>query len=275
MLSLNTNMTSLLVQKNLKNATKGLNAAIEKLSTGYKLNHAKDNPANYALARSMESKLSAWNIAQDNIMIGNDMLETASSNAELIYNHISRIRNLCEQACNGTYSENSINAIKLEVKARIDEIDRIREGTEFNDIKIFGERYADGHIKETSINIQAGIDSSPSSVIPVNTTLYLDGIETLRSLDVSNPSILDNIDNIIDEISVYQVHIGASQNRLECALDYADITTRNLTSSLSTIKDADIAEVSSEFIKCQILLQACATLLATANQMPAMALQLL
>ena len=80
---------------------------------------------------------------------------------------------------------------------------------------------------------------------------------------------------MIDSVSAYQVRIGASQNRLEYALELAEVNATNLTSSISTIKDADIAKVSSDFIKYQILQQACATLLATANQMPAMALQLI
>ena len=129
MLSLNTNLTSLMVQKNLNNATKGLNSAIEKLTTGYKLNHAKDNPANYAMAKNIESKLSSWSIAEDNISIGSDLLETASSTSELISQHIIRIRDLCEQASNGTYGEASKNAIREEINARLDEISRIRENT--------------------------------------------------------------------------------------------------------------------------------------------------
>ena len=77
MISLNTNMTSLMVQKNLEKATRGLNTAIEQMTTGYKLNHSKDNPANYAMMKNTDTKLNAWNIASDNISIGYDMLQTA------------------------------------------------------------------------------------------------------------------------------------------------------------------------------------------------------
>ena len=102
MLSLNTNMASSIVQKNLKKATAGINNALRQLTTGYRINSAKDDPANYHIMRQMEVKLKAWEVAQDNISIGNNLLETAGSCAELIYAHVSRIRNLCEQACNGT-----------------------------------------------------------------------------------------------------------------------------------------------------------------------------
>jgi len=275
MLSINTNTTSLMVQKNLRKATEGLNNAIKMLTTGSKLNSAKDNPANYAMAQQMKTKLSAWSVAQDNISMGNDLLETASSSAELIYKHTVRIRDLCEQACNGTYGENSVNAIKAEVQARLDEISRIRESTEFNGIHLFGEKNGEGNMTPKTINFQVGIDGSESSRISADTTLYLNNLEDFENLDITDSSTLDKIDEILDELNSYQVKIGASQNRLEYALDFAEVSSKNLTSSLSTINDADIAEVSSEFIRYQILQQACATLLATANQMPAMALQLL
>lgn len=275
MLSLNTNMTSLIVQKNLANATAGLNRAIEQMTTGYKLNHAKDNPANYAIMKQMERKLSSWSVAQDNMMMGIDLLETASSNAEILSNHVSRIRDLCMQGVNGTYSEQSINAIKLEIQARIDEINRIIQSTEYNDIKLFGETDSDGNTIPKVINLQIGIDGSASSRLSVETSLDVTNINKLSNIDPTSPESLKEIDTILDNLNAYQVKIGASQNRLEYALDYAETTAENLTSSLSTIRDADIAKVSSDFIRYQILQQACATLLATANQMPAMALQLL
>ena len=116
-----------MVQRNLTAATKGLNIAIEQLTTGYKINHAKDNPADYALMKQMETKLKAWDTASDNISIGQNLLVTADSNAELIAKHLTRIRDLCQQSANGTYGEASIKAIKEEIGARVDEIKRIRE----------------------------------------------------------------------------------------------------------------------------------------------------
>ena len=264
-----------MIQRNLSAATKGLNTAIEQLTTGYKLNHAKDNPADYAMMKRMESKLRAWEVASDNISIGNNMLETADSFAGLIGEHLSRIRDLCEQASNGTYGEASIRAIKEEITARRDEILRIKENAEFNDIKLFGEHDKNGELIKKEINIQVGIDGSSSSQISVDTTLDLKEIDDIENWDITNSSCLDKLDSILNEVSTYQVRIGALQNRLDCALELAEINTTNLTSSISTIRDADIAKASSDYIRYQILQQACATLLATANQMPAMALQLL
>ena len=264
-----------MIQRNLTAATKGLNTAIEQMTTGYKLNHAKDNPANYAMMKNMETKLSAWNVATENISIGHDMLETADSNASLIGNHLQRIRDLCEQAANGTYGEASIKAIKSEILARTDEINRIKDNAEFNDIKLFGEYDSDGKLIKKSVNLQVGIDGSESSRIAVDMTMDLSSVSSIEEWDVTDASCLDKIDKMINSVSDYQVTIGASQNRLECALEFAAINTEHLTSSMSTIRDADIAKASSDFIKYQILQQACVTLLATANQMPSIALQLL
>lgn len=261
--------------RNLSAAEKGLNTAIEQMTTGYKLNHAKDNPANYCVMKNMETKLRAWNIASDNISIGHDMLETADSNATLIGNHLQRIRDLCQQAANGTYGEDSVKAIKAEVEARKDEINRIKENAEFNDIKLFGEYDNEGHLIKKKINLQVGINGDESSRIAVDTTIDLSEISDISEWDVTDASCLDKIDKMLNTVSEYQVNIGASQNRLECALEFAAINTEHLTSSISTIKDADIAQASSDFIKYEILRQACVTLLATANQMPSIALQLL
>ena len=275
MISLRTNLTSLMVQRNLNMATKGLNNAIEQLTTGYKINHSKDNPANYAMMKQMEIKFSAWNTATDNISIGQDLLETADSNAELISNHLIRIRDLCQQASNGTYGESSIKAIKQEIQARYEEIIRIKENAEFNDIKLFGEYDTEGNLESEPINIQVGINGSASSRISIDTTMDLSWLNDIENWDITDSKCLDKLDVILDEVSAYQVRIGASRNRLECALELAEVNMNNLTSSISTIRDADIAKVSSDFIRYQILQQACATLLATANQMPAIALQLI
>ena len=264
-----------MVQKNLSKATEGINKAIMQLTTGYKLNSAKDNPANYAIAKDMETKLRSWDVAQSNMSMGYDMLDVAASSAELIGTHLTRIRDLCEQAANGTYGEQSIKAIKAEIQARTEEINRIRLNTEYNDIRLFGESSADGTILPKTINLQIGIDSSPSSRLTVDTTLTLSDLSYIEEWDITSPETLDKIDGLLNEIWDYEVKIGASQNRIEYALDSSEVIVKNITSSLSTIRDVDIAKASSDLIRYQILQQACATLLATANQMPAMALQLI
>lgn len=111
----------MIVQSNLTTSTKGLNQAIERMTTGFKINNAKDNAANYSISTSLASKLSSYNVAQDNVAMGLDMLTTAEDSLSLISNHLSRIRDLTEQAANGTYGASSLSAIQSEINARLAE----------------------------------------------------------------------------------------------------------------------------------------------------------
>ena len=146
MLSINTNLSSLIVQSNLKLSTSGLNTAIECMTTGFKINRAKDNAANYAISTKISSKLLSYQAAQDNISMGLDMLTTATDSLELVSSHLSRIRDLAEQAANGTYGDDSLNAIQQEVNSRTAEINRIMANTEYNGISLL--KPAGGFIEE-------------------------------------------------------------------------------------------------------------------------------
>lgn len=285
MLSINTNISSFVAQKSLSNSTQLLNKAIEQMSTGYKINHAGDNSANFSISRDIDIKLSSYQVAEENVNMGLDLIATASDTLDLVHNHITRIRDLYEQALNGTYGEESLNAIDYEMDARWDEVERILDNAEYNGIKLESQDAALNAIKP-AINIQVGIDSSSSSQISFKTELDAGTLATLNrilhgmgvgggSIGGPSASTLNFIDKVLSGISTKQTELGAIQNRLESALEEISTHYENLTSSLSTLKDADISEVSSEYIRQQILQQASATLLATANQTPSIALQLL
>ena len=136
MLKINTNLSSLIVQSNLKTSTLGLNQAIERMTTGFKINGAKDNAAGYSIATNMTTKIGAYQVAEDNAMIGLDILNTASSSLELISNGLSRLRALAEQAANGTYGNQSLDAINSEANSIVDEINKIYSSAEFNGVKL-------------------------------------------------------------------------------------------------------------------------------------------
>ena len=139
-LTINTNLSSLIVQKSLLNSTKGLNQAIERMTTGFKINHAKDNAAGYSIATNMGVKLSSYNVALDNAAMGLDMVSTASESLDLINDRLARLRALTEQAANGTYGADSITAMKKEADAIVSEIERTMANTEYNGIKLFGDK---------------------------------------------------------------------------------------------------------------------------------------
>ena len=146
MLSLNTNLSRFIFQYNLNFSTTGLNTPLERMTTGFKINRAKDNAANYAISTKISSKLLSYQAAQDNISMGLDMLTTATDSLELVSSHLSRIRDLAEQAANGTYGDDSLNAIQQEVNSRTAEINRIMANTEYNGISLL--KPAGGFIEE-------------------------------------------------------------------------------------------------------------------------------
>ena len=137
MIGINTNLGSLIVQSNLKKSTNALNTAIERMTTGFKINRAKDNAANYSISTSMSTKINAYEVAEDNIEMGLDLLTTASDSLGIIEERLQRLRSLQEQALNGTYGDASLNAINTECNALIDEISRLYLNTEYNGLNLF------------------------------------------------------------------------------------------------------------------------------------------
>ena len=294
-LTINTNLSSIVAQSNLAKATGSLNTAIERMTTGYKINHASDNAAGYSIARNWETQLGSLDVAADNAATGGDMLTTLEDNYALVTSHLQRVRDLTEQAANGTYGSQSLKAIKSEITARLEEINRISANCEFNGLKMM-----DGSMG--NIKLQVGLYSSADSQIELKEDLFKEGDVTSMFKDAAGvnagdatvaklaeacagindtgiignqTAMLDKIDKVINEISSRVTTLGSAQNRIESAIESIGVQSENITSSLSTLRDADIAEESSSYIQAQILQQAAATLLATANQTPSIALNLL
>ena len=284
-LTINTNISSLVAQGNLAKATTALNTAIERMTTGYKINRASDNAAGYSIARNWETQLGSLDVAADNAATGADMLATLEDTYALVTSHIQRVRDLTEQAANGTYGAESLAAIEAEITARLEEVDRISANCEFNGLKMMT-----GDM--TDIALQVGLYGDGDSQIVLADELFAKSdVKTLfgntdelaviankcagltSGTDAS--SMLEKIDGVIETISGRITTLGAAQNRIESAIESIDVQSENITSSLSTLRDADIAEESSSYIQAQILQQAAATLLSTANQTPSIALNLL
>ena len=281
-LTINTNLSSLITQRNLNTATQTLNATIERMTTGYKINHAKDNAAGYSIASNWKTQLGSIDIALENASMGKDLLTTAEENYNLISSHLQRLRDLTEQAANGTYGTDSLAAIKAEMSARISEISRIASNVEYNGIKLMNGR-------DAAIKLQIGIKADNNSTITLENTLFGNAdLATLSSqasiattisgwttASTNIASTLTDLDKAISTVSDRVTKIGSAQNRIDSAISALEVQSENLTSSLSTIRDADVASESSSYIKAQILQQASATLLSTANQSPSIALNLI
>lgn len=259
------------------------------MSTGYKINHAKDNAAGYSIANMWETQLGSLDVAADNAATGSDMLTSAEQSYSLLSDHLQRIRDLTEQAANGTYASASLKAIQSEISARLDEITRVASNAEFNGIKLMSFDGTNGNItgmNEKGIDLQVGLYGDGDSIINLDIDLFksatISGLFTNMTKANGNgvedsygaKEMLSFLDSAIDDISSRVTRIGAAQNRVESAITAIDVQSQNLTSSLSTLRDTDVAEESSNYIQSQILQQASATLLATANQTPSIALNL-
>lgn len=136
MLNINTNLSSLIVQSNLKLSTNGLNTAIERMTSGFKINHAKDNAANYSINTNLSTKIRAYQVAEDNAMMGLDMVQSANSGLSQVSDILARLRSLEMSVQNGTYGKDSLSAVNKEARALTAEISRILNNTEYGD-KLF------------------------------------------------------------------------------------------------------------------------------------------
>ena len=138
MLSINTNITSLLAMKSLNRNTNAMDIAMNRLSTGFRINSSKDDAAGSAISASLSKEISSFDVAQDNVQMGQSMIDTASSTITNIQNMVQRIRDLAVESANGTYGDEERKAMQNEVSSLLDEIYRIKETTEFNGKKLFG-----------------------------------------------------------------------------------------------------------------------------------------
>lgn len=182
MLSINTNLSSLIAQNSLKSSTLKLNTAVERMTTGYKINHAKDNAANYSIVTNMSTKLGAYQVAEDNVSMGLDFLASAADTLDLIGDKLSRLRALSEQAANGTYGQSSLSAINAEANAIMDEIQRIKKSAEVNGKKLFGSSPIE--------NGTVGADESQIKQLTPNSTGFL---QDVVSVDTSSMTKLSSI----------------------------------------------------------------------------------
>ena len=288
-ITVNTNMAALTAQSSLNKATTKMNTAMERMTTGYRINSSKDDAAGMAVANKLNYKVSSLKVAQDNGQMGASMLDTAEGVLGVMKDNLVRIRDLTEQAANGTYGTDAMKAIKTEVGARLAEISRMANSSEFNGRVLFSEDTKTGITSD--INLQVGITSAGESVITLDKALFAKatatalfngtnitntkaGLDTIYKDDSSARDFLTKIDTALADITNRTTQIGGNQQRILSAIESAGVMETNLTSAASLIQDADIAEESSNYIKNQILQQTSASLLATANQAPSIAMNL-
>jgi len=268
-------MQALKIQQNLSSATDRMNTAMERMSSGSKINSAKDDAAGYAVSTSLSTDLSITNTASDNVAMGQDLLSAADGVLSVITDNLERIVDLLTQASTGTYSPDDLAAIVGEIHARGTEIEAQLTST-FNGIDLFGAGGAGG---TTAVNIQTGSSSSVNIAtglanMALGTTYSSIAIGTAASAAAALTT-LTGATGALSTVTTRATTVGALQNRLDAVSDALDVQATNLSSAISTIADADVAEESASYVQAQILQSASATLLVQANSAPQIALTLI
>lgn len=279
----NTNISSLVSQRNLTNATNSLNSALQRMSTGYKINSAKDDAAGLYIATNLDTQIRGSKVAQSNVETGNNLLTVAEGDLDVIKTNLQRIRDLAVQASNGVYSDESMQAMEDEVTARAAEITRVATASKFNGLELLSGK----DLGQDGLRLQVGanaeeaqnalmIDADVFAASDANKLgLGTNAIKEAFASATAAAAFITTLDTALENINTRKSQIGAYQNRLESAATSLVTNIENSSAAKSTIMDADIAEESSNYTKASILQQTSAALLTQANQLPSLALQLI
>ncbi|MDV5141503.1 flagellin N-terminal helical domain-containing protein [Chimaeribacter arupi] len=272
---INTNLMSLTTQNNLNKSQSALGTAIERLSSGLRINSAKDDAAGQAISNRFTSNIKGLTQAARNANDGISMAQTAEGALNEINTNLQRVRELTVQAKNGTNSTSDLTSLQDEVTARLDEINRVASQTSFNGTKLLtGTAGTAGVVK-----IQVGADDGQTinldlSGAQADTTKL--GVADIDLTDAtSTATALATIDTAISTVDKARSGLGAVQNRFESTVNNINNTVTNLSAAQSRIQDADYATEVSNMSRAQILQQAGTSVLSQANQVPQGVLSLL
>jgi flagellin len=248
--------------------------AMEKLSSGYRINRAADDAAGLAISEKMRGQIGGLAQAQRNAQDGVSLVQTAEGALTEVHSMLQRVRDLKVQYENGTLDSDDKSAIVAEVKALASEITDISEKTEFNGITLLdGAGGSGGTISfQVGANTDETISVTTKDIAGASGTGAVDGVSDTAGWEAVS---LDDIDTAINNISTLRADFGAVQNRLEHRLNNLATYQENLVASESRIRDVDMASEMVNFTKLGILQQAGTSMLAQANQAPQNVLSLL
>jgi flagellin len=279
MVRINTNVVALTADRYLGIVQDSLGKSTQKLSSGLRINLAKDDPAGITISEKLRSQIRAIDQAARNAQDGVSLVQTAEGALDGIHAALQRMRELCVQAGNGTINDEERNAITTEVNKLVDNIDRIATTTRYDQFVVFDGSLASG------LNLQIGAnggervsvsfgDMQTSALGDVNRPLG-----RVDSISVSTPddanAAIDVLDLAIDQVSDQRSQLGGTQNALEAIVATLNSSSENLHSAESRVRDLDVAEETVQFTKWQILSQSGTAVLAQANVFPQNVLQLL
>mgnify|MGYP001109955417 CR=1 FL=1 len=273
---INTNVPAIKAQNALTRASWGLNQSLERLTTGSKINSAKDDPAGLYYATGLNSQISGVNAAYSNVQMGINMITTASGDLSNINTQLERIKDLATQYSNSSLTDEQKNAIKAEAKQRVEEINRIAKESKLNKVQLLDGTQAGG------VRLQIGPNADPATNSLTVTGVFekadveslnlVGGSSKFADIDAAfaNAStaaqfidiVQDSADIVTERIST----AGIYNARLESITDSLITKNENLQSAVSTVMDADVAAETANYIKNQLLQQTASSLLTQANQ---------
>ena len=273
---INTNVSAMYSQNAMKTNARAMSTAMEQLSTGTRVNSAKDDAAGLAIGQNMTSQIRGLNMAVRNLNDGINMMQTAEGAMVEQSNMLQRMRELAVQAMNGTYSSTQRSYLDLEFQELSAQIDDIASDTMWNDQTLLN---ADSANTSGVFTFQAGNTSGATITVKIgNLSTGSAGLD-ISGLSIGTSSgataALTSISDALEAINLQRATIGAGINRMEYAADNLTNISSNATQSRSTIMDTDYALATTQLAKTQIIQQAATAMLAQANQQPQQVMQLL
>jgi len=283
--TINTNLTSINAQRNLSASQSSLSISMQRLSSGMRVNSAKDDAAGLAIAERMTSQVRGMNVAIRNANDGISMSQTAEGAMGKVADSLQRMRELSVQAANATNSDSDKDSLDKEFGELAKEIQRVTGGTAFNGINILGNgagafkfqvganTTADDTIDITTIDLTA--DATITAVAGTDNTgagrAALDNTADVTAIH----GVIDNIDTALNTVNAERATLGASQSRFESVISNLQVSVENQSAAKSRIMDADFASETANMSRAQILQQAGNAMVAQANQLPQQVLRLL
>jgi len=272
----NTNIASMNAQRSLMASSNSLQEAMERLSTGKKINSAADDAAGFAIAESMTAQIRGLSMAAKNASDALGLLKVVENATNDVTDILQRVRELAVQAQSGTNGSTDLEFLQKEADALFAEIDRISSDTTYNNKAYLSSTDAG------AIDIQVGYTDGDIITITtqdVKTDQLGNATDKLSDgtdyLDISGSGALQVISDAIDQVAGYKADWGAGQNRLEYTVSNLMNVVEFTSAARSRIQDADFALEAAKLSKAQVLQQSGAAMLAQANAAPQLALQLL
>lgn len=260
------NIAAINSYRNLGTNQSALSKNLEKLSSGYKINRAGDDAAGLAISETMRSQINGLNQAVNNANDAVGLIQTAEGAMTETHSMLQRMKTLTTQAANGTYTETARKNIKAEINALNNEITRIASTTEFNGEKPLNPKGG----ANLTFFIGASADKTNAMTVAQQAmtaaALKVDKITVSTTTDAFRA--MKSIDAAIETVSSYRATLGAAQNRLEHTVNNLKVTSENITSAESRIRDTDMADEITAYTKNNILLQAAQSMLSQSNAMP-------